>query len=76
MDLISIVKEIWRRINVIDSLRSENSAMKTLYLRVAEMNEKWSHRVMKRYYKCKNQIADVHRGEGILDLTHNSGHYA
>ena len=37
-------KEIRRRIKVIDSLPTEESAMKIIYLRVAEYNEKWSHR--------------------------------
>ena len=40
-------KEIPRRIKVIDTLLSESAAMKILYLRVAELNEKWSHRVVK-----------------------------
>jgi transposase-like protein len=32
-------KEIGRRIKVIDSLPSESSPMKIMYLRVAELNE-------------------------------------
>ena len=40
-------KEIRRRIKTIDSLPTEESAMKIIYLRVAELNEKWSHRVLK-----------------------------
>ena len=35
-------KEIRRRIKVIDALPSESAAMKLIYLRVAELNEKWS----------------------------------
>ena len=46
-------KEIRRRIKVIDALPSESAAMKIIYLRVAELNEKWSNRVIKGYYKCK-----------------------
>jgi hypothetical protein len=41
--------------------------MKIIYLRVAELNEKWSHRVVKGYYKCKDQIKEMFR-EGILRL--------
>ena len=33
--------------------------MKIVYLRVAELNEKWSNRVIKGYYKCKDQITDM-----------------
>ena len=54
-------KEIRRRIKVIDALPSESEAMKIIYLRVAELNEKWPHRVVKRYYKCKDQITDRFR---------------
>ena len=52
-------KEIRRRIKVIDSLPSESAAMKIIYLRVAELNEKWLHRVIKGYYKCKDEIRDM-----------------
>ena len=54
-------KEIRRRIKVIDSLPTESAAMKIIYLRVAELNEKWSNRVIKGYYKCKDQITDMFR---------------
>ena len=37
-------KEIRRRIKVIDSMPSEESAMKIIYLRAAEINDKWSMR--------------------------------
>ncbi len=40
-------KEIRRRIKIIDLLPTENAAMKIVYLRVAELNEKWSHRVIR-----------------------------
>ena len=54
-------KEIRRRIKVIDSLPSESAAMKIIYLRIAELNEKWSNRVIKGYYKCKDEIMDMFR---------------
>ncbi len=54
-------KEIRRRIKVIDSLPSESAAMKIIYLRVAELNERWSNRVIKGYYKCKDQTTDMFR---------------
>ena len=40
-------KEIQRRIKIIDSLPSEESAMKMIYLRSAEINEKWSLRSLR-----------------------------
>ena len=40
-------KEIRRKIKVKDALPSESAAMKIIYLRVAEPNEKWSNRVIK-----------------------------
>lgn len=40
-------KENRRRIKIIDSLPSEESAMKIIYLRVAEINEKWSLRSLR-----------------------------
>ncbi len=54
-------KEIRRRIKVIDSLPTENAALKIVYLRVAELNEKWSDRVIKGYFKCKDRITDMFR---------------
>ena len=59
-------KEIRRRIKVIDSLPTESAAMKIIYLRVAELNEKWSHRVIKGYYKCKDEITDMFRERYVL----------
>ena len=53
--------EIRQRIRVIDTLPSESAAMKIIYLRVAELNEKWSQRVIKVYYKCKDQIKNMFR---------------
>ena len=40
-------KEIRRRIKIIDSLPSEESAMKIIYLRVDGINEAWSQRSMR-----------------------------
>ncbi|MCL4451633.1 MAG: transposase [Candidatus Thermoplasmatota archaeon] len=47
-------KKIRRRAKVIDTLPSESTAMKIIYLRVAELNEKWSNRVIMGHYKCKD----------------------
>ena len=52
-------KEIRRRIKVIDSLPTEESAMKIIYLRVAELNEKWSHRAINGYFKCKDELMEM-----------------
>ena len=52
-------KEIRRRIKTIDSLPTEESAMKIIYLRVAELNEKWSHRVINGYFKCKDELMEM-----------------
>ncbi len=54
-------KEIRRRIKIIDSLPSEESAMKIIYLRVAEKDEKWSQRSLRGYYKCQDEIKDMFR---------------
>ena len=50
---------IRRRIKIIDSLPSEESAMKIIYLEVAELNEKWSLRSIKGFYKCQDAITDM-----------------
>lgn len=52
-------KEVRRRIKIIDSLPTEESAIKIIYLRVAEMNEKWSHRVVNGYFKCKDELRET-----------------
>jgi putative transposase len=52
-------KEIRRRIKIIDSLPSEESAMKIIYLRVAEINEKWSLRNIRGFYKCRDEIREM-----------------
>ena len=49
-------KDIRRRIKIIDSLPTEKSAMKIIYLKVTEINEKWSLRTLKGYYKCVDEI--------------------
>lgn len=52
-------KEIRRRIKIIDSLPTEESAMKVIYLRVVEINEAWSQRMMRGFYKCKDEIREM-----------------
>ena len=52
-------KEIRRRIKIIDSLPTEESAMKIIYLRVAEINEKWSLRSLRGFYKCQDEMREM-----------------
>ena len=52
-------KEIRRRIKIIDSLPSEESAMKIIYLRLAEINEKWSQQSLRGFYKCMDEIREM-----------------
>ena len=52
-------KEIRRRIKIIDSLPSEESAMKIIYLRVAEIDERLSQRMLRGYYKCQDEIREM-----------------
>jgi len=52
-------KEIRRRIKTIDSLPTEESAIKIIYLRVAELNGKWSHRVINGYFKCEDELMEM-----------------
>ena len=52
-------KEIRRRIKIIDSMPSEESAMKIIYLRAAEINDKWSMRSLRGYYKCIDEIREM-----------------
>ena len=52
-------KEIRRRIKIIYSLPSEESAMKIVYLRVAEINERWSQRMLRGFYKCMDGIREM-----------------
>ncbi|WMT50366.1 MAG: transposase [Thermoplasmatales archaeon] len=60
-------KEIRGKIKVIATLPSESAAMKIIYLRVAELNERWSNRLIKEYCKCKDEITDMFR-EKFLTL--------
>jgi putative transposase len=52
-------KGIRRRINIIDSLPSEESAMKIIYLRVAEIDERWSQRMLRGFYKCIDGMKEM-----------------
>ena len=52
-------KEIRRRIKIIDSMPPEESAMKIIYLRAAEINDKWSMRSLRGYYKCIDEIREM-----------------
>ena len=52
-------KEIRRRIKIIDSMPSEESAMKIIYLRSIEINERWSLRTLRGFYKCKDEIMEM-----------------
>jgi putative transposase len=52
-------KEIRRRIKTIDSLPSEESAMKISYLRVAEITEAWSQRMLRGLYRCMDKIREM-----------------
>ena len=52
-------KEIRGRIKIIDSLPTEESAMKIIYIRSAEINEKWSLRSLRGFYKCMDEIREM-----------------
>ena len=52
-------KEVRRRIKIIDPLPTEDSALKIVYLRAAELNEKWSHRVLNGYFKCRDELKEM-----------------
>ena len=52
-------KEIQRRIKIVDSLTSEEGDMKIIYLRVAEINERWSQRSLRGLYKCIDEIREM-----------------
>ena len=52
-------KEIRRRIKIIDFLPTEESAMKIIYFRVAEINEKWSLRSLRGFYKCQDEMREM-----------------
>ena len=56
---------------VIDTLPGESAAVKIIYLRVTELNEKWSH-----WDIINARIRSwISSRKGILNLTHYSGHY-
>ena len=61
-------KEIRRRIKIIDSLPSEESAMKMIYLRSAEINEQWSLRSLRGFYNARTRSGKCSR-RGILKFT-------
>lgn len=52
-------KEIRRRIKIIDSLPTEERAMKVIYLRVVEINGAWSQRRLRGFDKCRDQIREM-----------------
>jgi len=52
-------KEFRRRIKIIDSLPTEESARKIIYLRVIELNNKM--RAMHGFRECKDEIEDLFR---------------
>jgi putative transposase len=51
--------EIRGRIRIIDSLPLEESSMKIIYLSVAEINDKWSLRPLKGFYKRMDKIKEM-----------------
>lgn len=52
-------KEFRRRIRIIDSMSSEESVMKIIYLRVAEINETWSQRSLRGFYRYMDEIRAI-----------------
>lgn len=70
----NINKENWQRINDLDSLPSEESAMKNVYLRYFEVNEKSSRRSLKGLYKCMDEIRKCSR-RGLFKFKQLSGRY-
>jgi len=52
-------KKIRRRIKVISSLSTEESTLKIIHLRVAELNKKRSHRILNGYFKCKDEWIEM-----------------
>lgn len=49
-------KEIRKRLKIIDQLPTEESALKIIHLRVAELNEKWSCRIINEYFKSRDKV--------------------
>ena len=56
-----INNEIRRRIKIIDSLPAAESAMKIIYPKVTEINEAWSQRMLRGFYKCMDRIMEMFR---------------
>jgi len=48
-----------RRIKIIDSLPSEESAMKIIYFISAEINDKCSLRTLRRFLLCRDEISEM-----------------
>ncbi|MCL5680623.1 MAG: hypothetical protein M1515_01060 [Candidatus Thermoplasmatota archaeon] len=44
---------------MIDSLPTENSALKIVYLRMNRLKEKISHRVPNGYFKCRDDLREM-----------------
>jgi transposase-like protein len=52
-------REIRRRIKIMDSLPSEESASKIIYLRIIEENNKYSRRIILGFNLCKDDIMRI-----------------
>ena len=52
-------KEVSRCLKVIDFLPTEESALKIVYLRVAELNEKYSQRILNVYFKYRDELKEM-----------------
>ena len=52
-------KEVRRRIKIIDSLRTEDSAVKIIYSRVIELNSSWSNRTLNGFAACREEIREM-----------------
>jgi len=51
--------DLRRKIKIIDYLLSEESAMKIIYPRVGDINEIWSLRALREFYKCIDEIKEM-----------------
>jgi len=52
-------KEVKRRIRIIDSLHTEDIAVKIIYSRVIEPNSNWSNRILNGYAACREDIKEM-----------------
>ena len=52
-------RDIWRRIKIIGSMPSEESATKIVNCRVSEIDGKWSLRSLRGFYKCMEEIREM-----------------